>query len=130
MNTKCFCLTVAAAGVAVLLIWVVKVQRVSPTFLGHPWLTIQAMHSYPINARVRLADSVDTTMRNYFARQGMSRGDAATIERYVVVTDRDGSSKLNLDIRQGAILLHAVDRSFFEPLRLGREASDHQTAHK
>ena len=130
MNMKRLGLAVAAVAEVVLLIWVVKLQRVSPTFLGHPWLTIQAMHSYPIHGRVRLTDRVDSTMRKYFASQGMSRDDAATIERYVVVTDRDGSSKLNLDVRQGSILLHAVDRSFFEPVRTGHEAAAQQSAQK
>ena len=130
MNMKCLCLAVAVVAKAVLLIWVVKMESVSPTFLPHPWLTIQAMHSYPIHARVRLTDRVDSTMRKYFAGQGMNRDDAATIERYVVVTDRDGSSRINLDVRQGSILLHAVDRSFFEPVRTSHEAAAQQSAQK
>jgi hypothetical protein len=120
-------------GVAVVVVFFIGfsvLQRVSPTFLAHPLLTIQVRHSYPINARVRLADSVGSTMREYFARQGMGRDDIATIERYVVVTDSVGGSKLNLDIRQGSIFLHAVDPSFFEPLRLANQTAEQHTAHK
>ena len=130
MNKKHFCLAVAVAAVVIFFFGFSAVQRVSPTFLAHPLLTIQVRHSYPINARVRLADSVGSTMRDYFARQGMGRDDIATIERYVVVTDSVGGAKLNLDIRQGSIFLRAVDPSFFEPLPLANQMAEQHTAHK
>jgi hypothetical protein len=127
MNKKYLCLAVAAV---VAFFGLSVVQRVSPTFLGHPLLTIQVMHSYPLNAHVRLADNVGSTMRDYFAHQGMGRDNIATIERYVVVTDSYGASRLNLDVRQGSIFLHAVDPSFFEPLRLADQTAEQHTAHK
>src|ERR1700732_924676 len=104
MNKKRLYLAVAA--VVVFFPGFSVVQRVSPTFLAHPLLTIHAMHSYPIHARVKLAEGVGSTMREYFARQGMGRDDIATIERYVVVTGSDGGSRLNLELRQGSIFLH------------------------
>jgi len=130
MNKKHLCLAVAVVAFVVFFIGFSVVQRVSPTFLAHPLLTIQAMHSYPINARVRLADDVGSTMRDYFAHHGMGRDDIATIERYVVVTDSNGGSRLNLDVRQGSIFLHAVDPSFFEPSRLANQTAEQHTAHK
>jgi hypothetical protein len=130
MNRKRLCLAVPVAAVVVFSIGFSVVQRVSPTFLAHPMLTIQAMHSYPINAHVRLADNVGSTMREYFAHQGMGRDDIGTIEKYVVVTDSVGGSRLNLDIRQGSTSLHAVDPSFFEPLRLANQTAEEHTAHK
>ncbi len=69
-------------------------------------------------------------MRDYFAHHGMGRDDIATIERYVVVTDSNGGSRLNLDVRQGSIFLHAVDPSFFEPLRLANQTAEQHTARK
>jgi hypothetical protein len=128
MKNKYLCLAVAA--VVVFSIGFSVVRRVSPTFLAHPLLTIQAMHSYPINARVRLAENVGSTMREYFARRGMGREDIVTIEKYVVVTDSEGGSRLNLDLRQGSIFLHAVDPSFFEPLPLANQTAEQHTAHK
>jgi len=69
-------------------------------------------------------------MRDYFAHHGMGRDDIATIERYVVVTDSNGGSRLNLDVRQGSIFLHAVDPSFFERLSLANQTAEQHTAHK
>jgi len=130
MNRKRLCLVVAAVAVVVFSIGFSVVHKASPTFLAHPLLTMQARHAYPINARVRVADNVGSTMREYFSRHGMGRDDIGTIERYVVVTDSDGGSRLNLDIRQGSIFLHAVDPSFFEPLRLENQTGEEHTAHK
>ena len=128
MNKNHLCLGAAAA--VVFFIGASVVQRVSPTFLGHPLLTIRAMRSYPINTRVRIADSVGLTMQQYFDRQGMSLNDIATIERYEVVTDSTGGSRLNLDLRQGSSLLRAVDPSFFEPVPLANQAGEPHTAQK
>jgi hypothetical protein len=137
MNKNHLCL--GAAAVVVFFIGASVVQRVSPTFLGHPLLTIRAMRSYPINTamrsyqintRVRIADSVGLTMQQYFARQGMRRNDIATIERYEVVTDSTGGAKLNPDLRQGSRLLRAVDPSFFEPEHLASQTGEPHTAEK
>ena len=130
MNRKRLCLAVVAVAAVVFSIGFSVVQRVSPTFLAHPMLTIQAMHSYPINAHVKLADNVGSTMGEYFAHQGMGRDDIGTIEKYVVVTDSVGGSRLNLEIRQGSTSLHAVDPSFLEPLRLANQTAEQHTAHK